>query len=234
MQLDVYRSKFNPESTFSSRKKMYDLLERSQLIEYEMFEKIATKSTETKTRILEILSQYLLDMDVEYVPNAFEILEMNEISGLDLNDWREIRKTQKSLYNVYVEAERKLSDAQKHYDDVAPFGFISGWFNNSSQEIERLKLKQKLDEANIERNISSTRVIQQHKVIEDFAETFFRNCLANMKELVQSKAVGELISNEIRELEKVMSSGWSELKDNQQKINKVLFCEVELLKSSYF
>lgn len=55
-----------------------------------------------------------------------------------------------------------------------------------------------------------------------------------MKELVQSKAVGESISNEIRELEKVMSSGWSELKDNQQKINEVLFGEVELLKSSYF
>lgn len=152
MQLDVYRSKFNPESTFSSRKKMYDLLERSQLIEYEMFEKIATKSTETKTRILEILSQYLLDMDVEYTLNAFEILEMNEISGLNLNDWREIRKTQKSLYGVYIEAEQKLFDAQKHYDNVAPLGFVSGWFNSESEEIERLKRKQNLNHAKDEVN----------------------------------------------------------------------------------
>lgn len=234
MQLDVYRSKFNPESTFSSRKKMYDLLERSQLIEYEMFEKIAAKSTETKTRILEILSQYLLDMDIEYTPNAFEILEMNEISGLNLNDWREIRKTQKSLYDVYVEAEQKLFNAQKHYDDVAPLGFVSGWFNSESEEIERLKRKQNLNNAKDEVNQSKIPLIDQCNKAKDFAEIFFRNCLANMKELVQSKAVGELISNEMRELEKVMSSGWSELKDNQQKINKVLFCEVELLKSSYF
>jgi hypothetical protein len=154
---------------------------------------------------------------------------------VSLQEWSTLRASEANILLKKLTTEKLLTKAEKEYDEVAPFGFLS---KVGSSEVEKSKIDKRKSAKNalkaklqkIEAELDSVIAKQQ-----ETAKAFLRNATSpeSLKILAESSPIQEEVSQILRDSAKTLASTWSAVSEAQLEALTELEEHLGVLRSTY-
>lgn len=138
-------------------------------------------------------------------------------SDFPLEEWEALRLKENQLGVQRVATDTLLSFAQKAYDEVAPFGFLSKLGSSDSEKAEIDRRKALRDSLKSQAESIANELKLNTGEIRDKAERFLRNATSpdSIARLVRDSSIKDQVHEVLADTAAELSSSWKEASEKQ-------------------
>lgn len=187
---------FDPVKAFNSRRILYLKLIDCQKHEHITFKKIANVLNDQKSKLLELLSTWLLS--INEMPVCYE--EIETLSNCSLSEWVSLQKSYQDMIPINQKLRDQQNIAKEEYKKVAPLGILTKIFADELNKIIISEREKALEDINIEVNKLQNQIDNNISQRQQYGYRFMRNCLHNIDQLKTSSVFGNDVEDITRKI----------------------------------
>lgn len=232
--------------TRRSRRKLIRLLQQQQEVDSKAAFLLKERFLEGHRKLLLCIGEKLTEYGSSLRINANQSFScdiseedrrlFSEIcSDFPLEEWEALRVKENQLGIRRLWTANLLSSAQKAYDDVAPFGFLSKLGSSDSEKAEIDRRKATRDSLKSQADSIANEMILNTAEIRDKAERFLRNATSpdSISRLIRDSSIKDQVYGLLADTAAELSSSWKEVSEKQSNSLSESQTHLDLLIGTY-
>lgn len=197
------------EQTYLHRRAVYRAVQQSQKSESQVAERIGKIAVKGKQELLLLLCAWLLEMDGATPLSDAERTDVGSLTQMPLEKWQQLQGIAAQIERDLKAAEGEEKTALAAFQKQAPFGAANKLFAAGER---RTQLQALQDDAALKQKHRESLAIalrQNGANRQALAETFLRDCLAQIDRLSSSQTFGKEATAIINRMTGEISEAWA-------------------------
>ena len=161
------------EDARKARRSSIRMLRQQQRSDATCLNEMRRVLTDRRTELLNKVAEWLTGFDCDRLASSADKLAFGQ-AGVSIDEWRRVQIAERQARLNLEMAKNREREAERSYDNVASFGFISIWFMDGEEKLKTQELRLKYQAAKNARETAEAALHASELQIRSFAETFLR------------------------------------------------------------